>query len=159
MNPVIFALLGVLALLVGTLFFSALVAASRSPQPVGLMPDSPADLMAEPVTPALPSPAPVFAGVDLDGLTIDDVEGLPWDTGTPNAERALMALAAVSAHATECGNRSDNVRTVLGDLLTNLIHLCDATRLDFDELTSDAFGTYQQELYDRPGSGIILARS
>lgn len=58
---------------------------------------------------------------------IADPEGM-------NKDRASWALAAVETFRAETGMDSEDLDTVVGDLLADLAHLCDERGLDFGHL-------------------------
>jgi len=66
-----------------------------------------------------------------------------------NARRALWARLALEAFAEETG--AELVDQALGDLITNLGHLCDQERLDFLAIAAQAVDTWTIEQSDPDG--------
>lgn len=119
-----------------------------------LLPEQPKDSGGEPVTdtdinprraqaPADPSDveALLAANWDGDGQWRDD------DSPHDNTRRAGFAGQALITYAdvTRSGT-SEDPSTVIGDLLGDLRHLCDALGLDFDALSEDGREHYDAEL-------------
>lgn len=69
-----------------------------------------------------------------------------------NNLRASKANTAISAYAVEnYGAGAEEDETILGDLLCDLRHYCDATVLDFHKLTDRSYGAYCEELKEDGG--------
>ena len=69
-----------------------------------------------------------------------------------NAERAEWALVAVEAFASETGldtdEDADGLDTAIGDLLGDLMHLCDVEEIDFGRVLDTAQHHYDCERID-----------
>ena len=59
----------------------------------------------------------------------------PAEIAADNLRRATSAATAVKAYATATGSIQDTPRSMIGDLVGDLRHLCDALGLDFYDLT------------------------
>jgi hypothetical protein len=73
-------------------------------------------------------------------------------SGEPtNNDRALWANTAVSAMALETMYDPDaeDQETLIGDLLCNLRHLCDAEGLNFDAINAGAGRCYSEEISEQ----------
>ena len=62
-----------------------------------------------------------------------------------NKDRAGWAQTALDAFVEEVGDAGD-LGDNIGDLLCDIIHLCDAAKLDFDQLLDRARGHYAAEI-------------
>ena len=65
-------------------------------------------------------------------------------SGPTNNERALWAQNAVDTFRNEVMQGEDN-ETTIGDLLCNLMHLCDACGIDFDARLESGRNHYDAE--------------
>ncbi len=80
-------------------------------------------------------PAQSWCGEDDDLLdTLPEV--IPHITGEDfvedNTTRAQFAALAVKAFGDRVAPRGEDTETLIGDLLADLMHLCDAAGIDFD---------------------------
>ena len=69
-----------------------------------------------------------------------------------NAERAGWARTAIGAFAFETNMRGEDLDTKIGDLLCNLIHLCDEEDLNFDDLVANAHDHHWHETREGQGA-------
>lgn len=82
---------------------------------------------------------------------------LPEEVGTledlrhDNTIRAKLGITAILAYATE--SKSDDLDTVVSDMLADLRHAADALEIDFDDASSSADGYYSEELHGHSPTG------
>lgn len=62
-----------------------------------------------------------------------------------NEERASWAQRAIDAFEVATNMEGEPLETVVGDLLANLMHLCDAEDLDFGHLLARARYNHEAE--------------
>jgi len=68
-------------------------------------------------------------------------------TGPKNADRADWAAAAVLKFATVTGMiENEDAETTIGDLLADLMHLCDREGVDFHTCVARASDHYEEEV-------------
>lgn len=68
------------------------------------------------------------------------------DPQADNNARASFAALAVTAYAKRtCPSGGEEIETIIGDLLGDLMHLCDGLDLSFDALVDRAFRHYDPE--------------
>lgn len=77
---------------------------------------------------------------------------------TTNSDRADWAIAALEAFAEQTGqdksgDLANEPATVVGDLLTDLMHYCGQNGLDFTKILKDAKRTYEEELAEDDDDG------
>jgi DNA-directed RNA polymerase subunit RPC12/RpoP len=69
-----------------------------------------------------------------------------------NKDRSQAAKKALLAHSLATGlTKSDGVETAIGDLLADLMHLCDAEKVDFEKMVCVARGYYDHDTEDLCG--------
>lgn len=92
-------------------------------------------------------------GIDQDDTNLDDLLAAHWDgegqwryddSAHDNTRRAGFALAALGGYRAVVGD--EEPATVIGDLLGDLRHLCDALGLDFEDLVEAGRFHYDAEL-------------
>lgn len=74
-------------------------------------------------------------------------------SGEPsNNDRASWANTAVQAHGLETMDspEDEDISTLIGDLLCNLRHLCDAEGLDFGAVDKGSHRCYMEEIGEQP---------
>lgn len=67
-------------------------------------------------------------------------------TELDNEGRADRAQSALNHFATECGETDNATSTQIGDLLGDLMHLCNREDLDFETLATTAECHYNEEV-------------
>ncbi len=75
----------------------------------------------------------------------------PEDLRHDNTIRAKLGITAILAYATE--SKSDDLDTVVSDMLADLRHAADALEIDFDDASSSAKGYYSEELHCHSPTG------
>jgi hypothetical protein len=65
-----------------------------------------------------------------------------------NAERSEWARTAVNAFAVETRTKDEPLDEQVSDLLADLMHLCDAEGLDFNELSERGQGNHEAEVQE-----------
>lgn len=63
-----------------------------------------------------------------------------------NRDRAEFARTALSAMADEVGGKDNDVEIQLGDLMANLMHLCDVEAINFQACVRRGLDHYVAEL-------------
>jgi len=66
-----------------------------------------------------------------------------------NKERAGWAMAAVASFIVATGMQDEDLDTILTDLLADLMHACDNSGLDFDDLVRIARYHHEAEQSER----------
>ena len=79
----------------------------------------------------------------IDHITGDDAQ-------EDNTVRAQFAALAVRAFADRVCPGGEEIETLIGDLLANLMHLCDAAGIDFDDRLRNGRRHYDAEVHDEP---------
>lgn len=79
------------------------------------------------------------------------MDNLPADPEGQNDDRASWAHQALKefARVTNMDIAGEDDETILGDLLTDLMHWCDRNRISFEEVLAGAYRDYADET--RPG--------
>ncbi len=67
------------------------------------------------------------------------------DPAYDNGVRAGFAATALKAFSVRVGDQNEDLETNLGDLLADLMHLCDSLDLSFGAIVEDAEGHYAPE--------------
>lgn len=83
---------------------------------------------------------------------MNTITNLPPDPENQNDDRAVWANTAVNAFAdiTRMRTAGEDDRTILHDLLANLMHWCDRRDVDFDDVLADARDSYAEETEGQP---------
>lgn len=65
-----------------------------------------------------------------------------------NADRAERARRIVKAYGQEVGQPDEDLETNLGDLLADLMHLCEVDQVDFEECLDRGELNFDEEMDD-----------
>ncbi|TDC92373.1 hypothetical protein E1161_13455 [Saccharopolyspora aridisoli] len=87
-----------------------------------------------------------LAEIDFDGEGDMLYGNSPEDHVHDNSRRAGFAVPALEAFTETTRLHGENIDLVVADLLADLLHLCDALSLDFDELVKRGYEHYSAEV-------------
>jgi len=71
-----------------------------------------------------------------------------YDAGPSNKQRGKWAQSALDAFArvTSMDSAGEDDDTILGDLLTDLMHWCDHHKVDFEATLANSIDVHQEEV-------------
>lgn len=79
-----------------------------------------------------------------------------YDADPSNEQRSEWAQTALDAFArtTDMDTAGEDDDTILGDLLTDLMHWCDYNNVDFEAKLANSIGMYEEELVEEAASAM-----
>lgn len=83
---------------------------------------------------------------------------MTWKHDLDNNDRAEMAQTAISAFADAYygkmpdGQPSEEDETILGDLIADIRHYCDAKGFNFNDIVAGSYQTYLEEVEEDGGA-------